>query len=95
MLINNKLPSILRQKKLQKTLENEIKIYNFVLLYFRIMFNGLRMVWKYDAKKLKIEVPKNRMKKFTLLLAAVLLALSSTAQKQVINYDLSELGLPW
>ena len=44
MLINNKLPSILRQKKLQKTLENEIKIYNFVLLYFRIMFNGLRMV---------------------------------------------------
>ena len=34
------------------------------------------------------------MKKFTLLLVAVLLALSSAAQKQVINYDLSELGLP-
>ena len=35
------------------------------------------------------------MKKITLLLAAVLLTLSSTAQKQVINYDLSELGLPY
>ncbi len=34
------------------------------------------------------------MKKFTLLLAAGLLALSSAAQKQVINYDLSELVLP-
>ncbi len=35
------------------------------------------------------------MKKFTLLLAAVLLTLSSAAQKQVINYDFSELGLPY
>ena len=35
------------------------------------------------------------MKKFTLLLVAVLLALSSAAQKQVINYDISELGLPY
>ncbi|MBR5651588.1 MAG: T9SS type A sorting domain-containing protein [Bacteroidales bacterium] len=34
------------------------------------------------------------MKKITLMLVAVLLALSSAAQKQVINYDLSELGLP-
>ena len=34
------------------------------------------------------------MKKITFMLVAVLLALSSAAQKQVINYDLSELGLP-
>ena len=34
------------------------------------------------------------MKKITFMLVAVLLALYSAAQKQVINYDLSELGLP-
>jgi hypothetical protein len=55
---NGKLLRGYLHKKIKKQTELKEYLCKFAASYFQIMFNGPRMVWRYGAKKLKIEVPK-------------------------------------
>lgn len=72
------------QHDLRLTFFNDegVCFFNFAMSYFQILFYGPRMVWRYDAKIVKIEVPHNVMKRIYLFF---ILFFASLAQGQVLS----------